>query len=293
MITETTKHFPADGATSLVLLGTKGGPRPSLQRSNPASLIVSGGHRCLVDCGYGACRQLLAAGVPPHELTSIFITHHHSDHTLELGAVLYHAWIGGRATPLDVWGPPPMRQLLANFFAAFALDIETRIKDEGRPNPKRLFNVHEIEHGGLVCDTEGLRVTAAQVRHPPLKHAFAFRFDAPNRSLVLSGDTAFSPELVRLARRADVLVHEVICMERLPFLLRSHSNATSLQRHMLASHTSTHDVGRVATQAEVSILVLNHLVPGDDPEISDAMWLGPPRAAFGGHVLLGSDLLIV
>lgn len=274
-----------------VLLGTKGGPRPSLHRSNPASLLVSGAHRCLVDCGYGVTRQLLAAGVAPHTLTAIYITHHHSDHTLELGAVLYHAWIGGLLRPIEIYGPPPLNHLLSKFFDAFALDITTRIYDEGRQNPSELFHVHEVENAGVIFEASDLRVATARVNHPPLEHALAFRFDASNRSIVFSGDTAVSEDLIRLARRADVLVHEAMCTQRLNSLVSTQPNARSLLSHMLASHTSTQDVGHVATRAEVGMLVLNHLVPGDDATITDAMWLAPVKANFDGQVLLGKDLM--
>jgi ribonuclease BN (tRNA processing enzyme) len=279
--------------TRIILLGTKGGPRPSLHRSNPASLFVSGAHRCLIDCGYGVTRQLLTMHMPPHALTAIYITHHHSDHTLELGAVLYHAWIGGLTKPIDIWGPPPLKHLVARFLEAFTLDITTRMHDEGRPDPEKLFRIHEVRSAGVLTEADDLRVSCARVHHPPLEHAFAFRFDAPRRSIVLSGDTALCPDIVRLAYRADLLVHEVMLTDQLPGLLGTHPNATSLLCHLLASHTSADDVGRVAVQAEVAMLALNHLIPGDDPHITNEMWLAPPSAMFQGPVVLGCDLLVL
>lgn len=119
----------------LVLLGTKGGPRPSIGRSNPANLITYRGRNHLIDCGYGATRQLLAVGVQAHEIDAIFVTHHHSDHTLELGPLLYNAWIGGRRKQIDIWGPPPLRQFIDGLFQTYRFEIETRMLDEGRPDP--------------------------------------------------------------------------------------------------------------------------------------------------------------
>ncbi len=277
----------------LILLGTKGGPRPSLTRSNPANLILAEGCAYLVDCGYGTTRQLLMSGVRPHELDAIFITHHHSDHTLELGPLLYHAWIGGLRHPIDVFGPQPLARLIDGFFESFWFEIVTRMEDEGRSNPRHLVRVHEIRAPGVIMETAETRVMAGRVHHPPLQDAFAYRFDTPLRSLVLSGDTAVCPGLVALAKRADVLVHEVMRVESLPGLVAGLPNAPALYTHLLASHTTTEQVGVVAARAEVGMLVLNHFVPGDDPAITEEMWLASPRDAFDGPVIAGRDLLVV
>lgn len=277
----------------LILLGTKGGPRPSLLRSNPANLILSEGSAYLVDCGYGTTRQLLLAGVQPHELDAIFITHHHSDHTLELGPLLYQAWVGGLRRPIDVFGPPPLATLINGFFASLWFEIATRMEDEGRSNPRHLVRIHEIDAPSVALETAKIRVKVGRVHHPPLRHAFAYRFDTRNRSFVLSGDTAMCPGLVALARRADVLVHEVMHVESLPRLIAGLPNAPALHAHLLASHTTTEQVGAVATRAEVGTLVLNHFVPGDDPAITEEMWLAPPMRVFEGTVIAGCDLLAV
>jgi ribonuclease BN (tRNA processing enzyme) len=277
----------------LILLGTKGGPRPSLLRSNPANLILSEGSAYLVDCGYGTTRQLLLAGVQPHELDAIFITHHHSDHTLELGPLLYQAWVGGLRRPIDVFGPPPLATLINGFFASLWFEIATRMEDEGRSDPRQLVRIHEIDAASVVLETANIRVTAGQVHHPPLRHAFAYRLDTHHRSLILSGDTAMCPGLVALARRADVLVHEVMRVESLPKLVAGLPNAPALYAHLLASHTTTEQVGAVAARAEVGTLVLNHFVPGDDPAITEEMWLAAPRRVFEGTVIAGRDLLAV
>jgi ribonuclease BN (tRNA processing enzyme) len=277
----------------LVLLGTKGGPRPSLSRSNPANLICSPGRNYLIDCGYGVTRQLLAAGVQPHEVDTILITHHHSDHTLELGPFLYNAWVVGRRTQVDIWGPPPLRLLVDGFFRANLFEIETRMSDEGRFDPRPLFRVHEFEQPRVLIEGDGIKITAGTVRHPPLRHAFAYRFDLQDRSFVLSGDTAACPDLIELAKGADVLVHEVMHLDSLPKLVAGLPNAPHLRAHLIASHTTTGDVGKIATRAEVGMLVLNHLVPGDDASITDEVWLAEPRAEFMGPVLLGCDLMVI
>ncbi len=277
----------------LVLLGTKGGPRPSISRSNPANLISYRGRNHVIDCGHGATRQLLAVGVHAHEIDTIFITHHHSDHTLELGPLLYNAWIGGLRTHIEIWGPPPLHQLIDGLFQAFRFEIETRLLDEGRPDPLPLFRVCEIGDPGVLIDSDGLKISAARVCHPPLRHAFAYRFDLSDRSFVLSGDTAACADLIQLAKGADVLVHEVMHLRGIEKLVASHPDAKRLRAHLLASHTTTEEVGKIAATAELGVLVLNHLVPGDDASISDDEWLSAPRADFAGPVHLGYDLMLL
>jgi ribonuclease BN (tRNA processing enzyme) len=145
----------------------------------------------------------------------------------------------------------------------------------------------------VVFETEGLKVSAARVHHPPLSQAYAYRFDAPGRSIVLSGDTAVCPELIAFARGADVLLHEVMRLDAIERLLARVPNAATLREHLIASHTTTAEVGEVAARAEVGTLVLNHFVPGDDPSISEEMWVGEARRAFGGAVIAGRDLQVI
>ena len=132
-----------------------------------------------------------------------------------------------------------------------------------------------------------------KVRHPPITHAYAWRFDAPDRSVVLSGDTTYSPELIMLARGADVLVHEVMHLGGLDRLLARNPNAPTLRKHLLDSHTTTEQLGRVAAEAGVRTLVLSHFVPGDDPSITDAMWIEDVRKNFPGEIVVGRDLMTI
>ena len=134
-------------------------------------------------------------------------------------------------------------------------------------------------------------VTAALVDHPPVRPAFAYRFDCPDRSIVISGDTRPSRNLVRLAQGADVLVHEVMYLPALEQVIGAESNAKSLREHLLASHTTTEQVGRIATEAGVKTLVLSHFVPGGTPPIPDKVWFDAVRPYFSGNLIIGRDLL--
>jgi ribonuclease BN (tRNA processing enzyme) len=274
-----------------IVLGTKGGPRVSPGRSNPGYVFLVDGEPYLVDCGPRVTGQLVAAGVPLQSIRKIFITHHHSDHNIEYGNVVSLAWGGGLDRPIESYGPPPLRRMTELFWEMHERDVSVRIADEGRPDPRALLKVAELERPGVVYDDDKVRVTAALVNHPPVEPAFAFRFDAAGRSIVFSGDTTADDRLIALARGADVLLHEVLHVPGIDAIVASLPNAATLREHLIASHTPTHDVGRVAKGAGVKKLVLTHLVPGDDPRIPDEAWTDEPRRAFNGEVVLGQDLM--
>ena len=172
-------------------------------------------------------------------------------------------------------------------------DIETRIADEGRVDLRKLVTAHEFDRDGQVMRNEDVKVTAARVRHPPIDNAYAYRFDCADRSIVISGDTAYAPSLAALAKGADVLVCEAMHLARLENLLKKVPNAATLREHLLASHIVAEDAGKIAAEAGVKTLVLSHLVPGDDPSITEGMWTEGPRKHFGGTIIVGRDLLEV
>src|SRR5688500_15975676 len=196
--------------TRLILLGTGGGPRPRKASSASAQAIIVNGSTYVVDCGDGVARQLAMADVPLDSIRGIFITHHHSDHNADYGNLILLAWTAGLRTRVDTWGPPPLQRMTQQFFELNAYDIGTRVADEGRPELAPLVRAHDLQKGGLVMRDENVKVTAALVNHPPVTPAFAYRFDAADRSFVISGDTTPSPALVELAKGVDVLVHEAL-----------------------------------------------------------------------------------
>ena len=280
--------------TRLILLGTKGGPSrtpTTVDRHLPSQVLIIRGVPYVVDCGLGVTDQLVRAGVPLRSLRHIFITHHHSDHNLEYGNLFYTAWATGLTTAVDSWGPPPLDEMTRQFFALNALDIDIRIPDEGRPDPRPLLRPHEFRTGGVVLQNDDVKVTAAPVQHPPVTPAFAYRFDTTDRSIVISGDTAYSDAVVALAKGADVLVHEAMYLPAIERLAQRIGNGARLLEHLKAAHTNTEDVGRIAAAAGVKLLVLSHLVPGDDPAITDEMWSAGPRQHYRGRIIVGRDLL--
>jgi ribonuclease BN (tRNA processing enzyme) len=279
--------------TRLILLGTGGGPRPRKASSASAQVIIRNNAAYVVDCGNGVARQLVFADVPLPTLRHIFVTHHHSDHNADYGNLIWLAWTAGLRTPVDAWGPPPLAKMTGLFFEMNETDIAARIADEGRVPIVPLVHVHELREGGLVMRDDQMTVRATLVDHPPMVPAFAYRFDAADRSIVISGDTARSENLVKLAQGADVLVHSAVYLPAVDRLVARVPNATALERSILTGQTSAEDVGRVAQAAGVKTLVLSHLIPADDPQVTERMWSEAARTHFGGAVIVGKDLLEV
>jgi ribonuclease BN (tRNA processing enzyme) len=238
-------------------------------------------------------RQLVLADVPLPTLRHIFVTHHHSDHNADYGNLIWLAWTAGLRTQIDTWGPPPLAKMTRLFFEMNETDINARIADEGRVLLAPLIHVHELREEGLVMRDDQVTVRATLVDHPPLAPAFAYRFDAPDRSIAISGDTARSDNLVKLAQGADVLVHSAVYLPAVDRLVARVPNATALKRSIIAGQTSAEDVGRVAQAAGVKTLVLSHLIPADDPEVTEQMWIAAARIHFRGSVIVGKDLLEV
>jgi ribonuclease BN (tRNA processing enzyme) len=277
--------------TRLILLGTGGGPTPKKSVSAPAQVIIVNNTAYVIDCGDGVARQLVSADVPLRSVRHIFITHHHSDHNADYGNLLLLSWASGLATTVDAWGPPPLAKMTELFLQMNAYDIDIRIRDEGRMPLGPLIHSHELTEPAVVMQDENVKVTSALVDHPLVAPAFAYRFDGPDRSIVISGDTARSDNLVRLARGADVLVHEALWLPAVDRIVARDPNASTLRKHLLESHTSPEDCGRVAQAAGVKTLVLSHLVPGGDATITDDMWIVEVRKHFAGRVIVGKDLM--
>ena len=281
----------------LVTMGTKGGP--ALRPGGPwpvSTLVELAGRQIVVDCGLGVTRGLTDAGVHLSALDTILITHLHSDHVLELVPLVTTAWMAGLKTTVTVFGPPGVAQVVDGGFAALACDIDIRIADEGRLDIRELVEIVELAvpvAGPAAVPVDGVTVSALRVPHPPLADCFAFRIAGEGRAAVLSGDTAYHPPLAAFARGADVLVHEALYLPAVDRLVARTGNAARLKAHLLASHTSAEDAGRIAAQAGVGHLVLNHLVPADDLDVREADWLDAVRTTFAGQVTVATDGLAI
>lgn len=273
----------------LVLLGTKGGP--ALRPGGPmptASLLQIGGRTAVIDCALGVTRGLVDAGVALKTLDLVFITHLHSDHVLELGALLHTAWTAGLATPVKVYGPVGTGDVWAHFCRSLAYDIDIRIDDEGRPDIRQLVEVTEFGEGPVMQE-DGLTVEALRVDHPPVTECYALRFSHGGRRVVFSADTCHFPPLAAFAREADILVHEAMLLAGVDRLVARTGNGARLKAHLMASHTLAEDAGRIASAAGCAHLVLNHLIPADDPDFGPGDWEEAIRRTWAGALTIGRD----
>jgi len=286
-------QLPEKG-TRWIILGSKGGPRVTTGRSNPANVLLVDGVPYVVDCGYGVARGLEEAKVALPRIRYIFITHLHSDHVLEYGTMVDAAWSAGLSHPIDAYGPEGLAALTEHFWEANRFDIEIRIPDEGKPDPRKLLTVHEIADSGPVMSSDQVKIRAFRTPHPPiLEKNYAYRFETPQGVIVYACDTAYNPKLADFARGADILIHEALYVPGVEALAARVKNATTLKDHLLAAHTSTEDVGRIAAAAGAKKLVLSHLVPGDDPAITDEMWVEGAAKHYDGPIVVARDLMVL
>lgn len=265
----------------VVLLGT-GFPAPDPERAGPSTAVLVGGKVFIVDAGRGVTMRLAAVvGPRPHRVDAVFLTHLHSDHTAGLPDLFATTWVMGRATPLTVYGPRGTKAATDGILTFFAADIHVR-RDltEMDPAAGATFNVHEITDG-VVYDDGEVKVTAFAVVHNPVD-AFGYKFESHGRTVVISGDTNVSENLIKQAARADVLVHEAY----LPDYFQRHRDQEVAKR-LMAYHTSAEDLGKVAARVQPKLLVVTHIIPPN----RDQEFLRDIQANFNGKVVIGKDLM--
>jgi ribonuclease BN (tRNA processing enzyme) len=270
-------------STVVVLLGT-GMPRPDPDASGPATAVVVGERVFLVDAGPGVERRLAAAHLPIDGVTALFVTHLHSDHTLGYPDLIFTSWVMGRAKPLAAYGPHGLRAMTDHILAAWAEDIDVRTNglEKRTPGGYRV-DVHEIGPG-VVYDSGGVRVTAFGVEHGTWREAYGYRFDTPGRSVVISGDTKPSENLVRAAGGVDVLVHEVYPAAR---TAPNSTESAAWPTYMRDFHTSDLELGQLAARIRPKLLILSHIIRRG---ATDQELLAGVRQSFDGRVVVGHDL---
>ena len=269
--------------TRVILLGT-GTPNPEPQHMGPAVAVVSGDRVYLVDCGPGIVRRAAEAGLKMEQLTRVFVTHLHSDHTAGYPDLILTPPNAGRREPLEAFGPPGLRSMTAHVLAAWKQDLDIRLHGTQPVTPRGFaVEAHDVKSGQVYRDA-GMRIVAFAVDHGAWKHAYGYRFEAPDKVIAISGDTTYSRSLIQAAKGCDILVHEVYSEKGLA------NRTPDWQRYHSAVHTSAPDVGRVAAEVRPKKLVLYHLLPmGEKPEEV----LGEVRRYFDGVVIYGADLDVI
>jgi len=276
----------ASDGTKVVLLGT-GTPNADPERSGPATAVVVNGQAYLVDCGPGVVRRAAAAhraginALAVDKLTHVFITHLHSDHTLGYPDLIFSPWVLERTVPLEAYGSPGLAAMTDHILAAYEVDIRVRVDGLEPANMTGYqVNVHEIGPG-VIYEDGNVRVTAFPVRHGSFEHAYGFRFETPDRTVVISGDTAPCASLIEHAKGCDVLVHEVYSQAG------SETRPPEWQRYHRAFHTSAVELAEIANQVRPKLLVLTHLLLwGSSPE----ELVAEIRETYDGEVRYGQDL---
>ena len=272
--------------TRVVMLGT-GTPNADPERFGPAVAVVVDETSYLVDFGVGIVRRAAAAersgirALAVTRLSRAFATHLHSDHTLGLADLILSPWVLERETPLEVYGPRGLRSMANHLVAAYAEDIRVRTTG-GEPKHKydpRIVKVHEIAPGTVYKD-ERVTVTAFSVPHG-VSQAFGYRFQTPDRTIVISGDTGADSRIEEQCRGCDVLVHEVYSEAGLP------SRPPAWQAYHKRYHTSARQVGAIAARAKPALLVLYHQLmwTSNEEEL-----LKEVRSVYDGKVVSAHDL---
>jgi ribonuclease BN (tRNA processing enzyme) len=270
----------------LTMLGT-GLPMPNPARKGPSQVISLADTHVLVDCGPGAVHRLSEAHIMPRDIHHVMITHHHADHYLDLGYFILVRWLMGVDRPLQVYGPQGQKLMIERLLALHDFDFRNRL---GVMAPNRTLPnicVTEFEEGPI-AEISGMKVGAFVTPHLPDGLSFGFRFESRDKTIVLSGDTAPSENVIRHAHGADILVHE--CVDsRKSNLSASPAFASAEERlkHMAAIHTFPEFLGPIARDASVKTLVTTHMVPASVPE----ELMATIARDFSGEIIIGEDLM--
>lgn len=287
----------------LITLGTAAGPPPRAHRAQSSNLLIVNQTPYVIDAGDGAARRLAKAGINARDIGTIFITHHHDDHTAGLGTLMSIAWDQNRTKPIHVYGPPRTEELVKATVQYFTISAEIRISDGGRTVPiAHVFFGHDVGTGTIYKD-ENVRVTSVENTHfcfhTNKKHkSYSYRFDTAYRAIVITGDTGPNDAVIELAQNADVLLAEANSVEDRrhnlvasgAWAIMSPDERSRIMRQATEGHLSLDDVGRMASRANVKSVVLTHLTTraGTDDYTP---WVARVKRHFAGPVTAARDLM--
>lgn len=291
-----TPASPSASSFKVILLGTAGGPIIVPERLGISTLVVAGPEHLLFDAGRGLTFALARLSIRASTITKVFLTHLHSDHVVSLPELYLFPWASqGRKTPLQIWGPDGTREMAGHLRDAFAFDIHVRRDVDEKFSPEGI-TIQATDVGeGVVYEASGVKVTAFLVDHGPVKPALGYRVDFGGHSVVLSGDTKPSDNLVKFARGADVLIHELGRPKDDPALVGPPDEpmpggfgATRAQARTIAEHhTDAAEVSRVFQRVAPKLAVFSHA------NVPTAETLATVRSGYAGRVEFGADLMTI
>lgn len=259
-------HFD-DGALRVLFCGTSS-PLPHPSRAKTCVGVYAGKKFWVVDTGPSSWNSAALARIDASKIGGVLITHFHSDHIGDLGEWNLQSWVAGRPGPLAVYGGPGVERVVAGFNEAYALDTGYRVAHHGadflQPEAEKMV-AHPVEPG-VILDQDGLRITAFAVPHKPVVPAYGYRFDYRGRSVVISGDTTESKDLVAASHDADVLVHEELTPAMIAKIgeitaANGRPRAAKIMADIPGYHTDPVIAAREANEANVGLLVFYHLLP--------------------------------
>ena len=273
-------------AVEIIFLGT-GTPRPQPEHQGQSLAIVVNGKPYLVDAGVGVARQASAASLKMEDLNIVFLTHLHTDHTLGLADLIFTPWVMGRTAPLELYGPSGTKAMAENILKAYEQDIAIRTKGlEGGNSTGYQVNPHEIKPGVIYQDANA-KIIAFLVEHGSWPDAYGYRFEAAGKSIVISGDTRSSQNVIKACDGCDVLIHEVYS----GYGGTSQKSPEEWMKYMAAFHTSAEQLGILATQAHAKLLVITHYVSMGSSNESEMLNL--VKKGFAGPVIVAHDLEVI
>ena len=280
-------------ALKVTLLGT-GAPIPNIERFGPSILVEAGAAKLLFDCGRGASQRLWQLKIPLGMVNTVFFTHLHSDHTVGFPDLWLTGGLPGlygrRAAPMQVLGPAGTQAMMTALKQAYAWDLRVRAVQDMEEAGNKV--VAKDIRQGVVYEKDGVKVTAFDVNHGEhLKPALGYRIDYAGHSVVLSGDTNYSDNLIAFAKGADVVVHEVAAAKE--ELLRK----SAMAREVMSYHTQPEQAGKVFALIKPRLAVYSHIVLlTTDPTIPPPTvqeLLPRTSTAYAGHVEVGEDLMTI
>ena len=284
----------SDSDLSVILLGTASGPIFSAQRLGISTLVLAGPEKLLFDCGRGMTTGMAALGINPSDVTKVFLTHLHSDHVIALPELYLFAWVQGRNTPLQVWGPDGTGSMMKNLQEAFKFDIHIRRDVDEKYSAEGIKVSATDIHQGVVYEANGVKVTAFLVDHGPVKPAFGYRVDYRGHSVVLSGDTKPSDNLVKFSQGVDLLLHEVGGSKQDPRLVGPSDELLpdyGITRGQLRSindhHTDGLEAGQIFQRAQPKLAVFTHYNERPAPALALV------RQNYAGPVEFAEDMMTI